>query len=153
MSTAPASTCVYAAGLAGQVTLRRRGGFTLIELILACVMMTILFSATYASLSQSIRSRDREVARTAAYTRAGLAADLIARDINNALRASDLFEAKVAIVREGRAGSGLDGLLLFTHIDRPVRPASGQPEGDECETQYRLEPMGVGSSADQARYA
>lgn len=155
MSTAPASpcSCVVAEAGRGPGAPRRLGGFTLIELILACVMMTILFSATYASLSQAIRSRDRAVARTAAYTRAGLAADLIARDVSNALRASDLLEAKVAIVREGRAGSGLDGLLLFTHIDRPVRPASGQPEGDECETQYRLEPVGIGASPDEARYA
>jgi prepilin-type N-terminal cleavage/methylation domain-containing protein len=127
---------------------RRRPGFTLIELILACVMMSILFSATYASLSQAVRSRDRGVSRAQAFTRASLAADLIARDLASTLRASDLAETKLAIVRQGRPGSGLDGLLLFTHLDRPVRPASGQPEGAECETQYRLEPLP--QSADAA---
>lgn len=117
-----------------------RRGFTLAELIVAIVMLGFLAGATYLSVSQMIRSRDRSAARAEAFGRANLAADLIARDVTNALRDSDLLNAKVAITREGKPGQGLDGVLLFSHIDRPIRPGAIQAEGDEAEVQYKLRP-------------
>ena len=128
--------------LRGSVVLCLRG-FTLAELLVAIIMLGVLSTATYVSISQVIRSRDRAGARAEAFGRANLAADLIARDATNALRDSDLLSAKVAITRDGKPGQGLDGLLLFAHIDRPIRAAGIQAEGDEAEVQYRLRPSDV----------
>lgn len=126
-------------------------GFTLAELLVAIIMLGVLSTATYLSISQVIRSRDRAGARAEAFGRANLAADLIARDAANALRDSDLLSAKVAITRDGKPGQGLDGLLLFAHIDRPIRAAGVQAEGDEAEVQYKLRPSEV--SADRSAAA
>lgn len=110
------------------------------ELIIATIMISTIAAATYIAISQTIRSRDRAGAKAEAFSRARLAADLIASDAQNALRDSDLLNARVAITRTGKPGAGQDGLLLFSHGLRPVRPYSGQNEGDEYEVQYRLQP-------------
>lgn len=119
-----------------------RPAFTLIELIVATIMIAILTVSLYSAVSATVRSRDRGQQRSDASTRARLAASLIAADVQNTLRADDLLETKVAIIRSGSATSplrGQDGLLLFTHQPETIRPNSGQLEGDECETQFRLE--------------
>ena len=115
-------------------------GFTLAELIVATVMMAILSVGTYMAISQILRARDRSQARADAYSRATAAADLISADAGVALRDADLKNCRIAIVRNGRAGQGMDGLLLFSHLTRVVRPDSGENEGEEAEVQFRLEP-------------
>lgn len=114
--------------------------FTLIELIVATVMIAVLVGATTMAVSSAVRSRDRGGARADASSRARLAASLIAADLHNTLRASDLSESRLAILRTGSPSLALDGLLLFSHIASPIRSLSQQPEGDECESQFRLEP-------------
>ena len=117
-----------------------RRAFTLIELIVATIMIAVLVAATYLAVSSSVRSRDRSEARAEASSRARLAASLIAGELRNTLRAQELSEARVSIIRTGQPGRGQDAILLFSHLSSPVRPFSAQPEGDECESQIRLEP-------------
>lgn len=117
-----------------------RPAFTLVELIVATIMIAVLVAATYFAISSAVRSRDKSEARAEASSRARLAASLIAGELRNTLRAQDLSETRLAIIRSGQPGRGQDGILLFAHISSPVRPLSGQPEGDECESQLRLEP-------------
>lgn len=113
--------------------------FTLAELIVATIMMSVLIGATYLAVSQTIRSRDTSQSRGEAMSRARAAVDLIAEDAQNALRGSDLRECRVLITRDGKPGDGKDGLLLFSHLERVVRPSSTQAEGDEGEVQFRLQ--------------
>lgn len=117
-----------------------RRAFTLIELIVASILIAALVGATYQAVSQTMRSRERSESRGEAFGRASLAADLIAHELQSALRARELNEGRIAIVRTGSSGKGQDGLLLFTHITRPIRSGTEQAEGDECESQFRLEP-------------
>ena len=129
-----------------------RRAFTLVEMIVATIMLAILVVCTYTAVGQIIRTRDHAIARSSAFQRANLAADLIATDAQQALRDANLLYCRVAIIHPTATGSaqsrGSDGLLLFSHISRPIRPFSGQNEGSECESQYRLEPAAgsVGST-------
>jgi type II secretion system protein J len=118
----------------------RRRGFTLAELIVATVMISVLVGATYVAISQILRSRDKSQARSEAFARASAAADLIAADAASALRDANLADCRMLIIRDGKPGQGQDGLLLFSHLNRSVRPASNQAEGDEGEVQFRLQP-------------
>lgn len=117
-----------------------RSGFTLIEVLIATILIAIISGAIYVSVAQTMRARDRSQARAEASARAVAAADLIAADARSALRSADLLECRVLITRAGKAGAGRDGVLFFGHMRGPVRPTSNQAEGDECEVQFRVEP-------------
>lgn len=125
-----------------------RRGFTLVELIVAGIMISLLGGATYVCISQTVRARDRGVSRGEAFTRANLAADLIAADVQNTLRDADLANTRLLILRDGRPGEGRDGILIFSNSDRPARAGGLQPEGQEYETQYRLLPGSAKGSFD-----
>ncbi len=117
-----------------------RPAFTLAELLVATIMLSMLVGATYIAVSQTIRARDRSQSKADAYSRAAAAADLISTDTQSALRDADLTDCRVLITRDGKPGQGKDGLLIFSHLTRAVRPNSGQNEGEEAEVQFRLEP-------------
>jgi hypothetical protein len=102
-------------------------------------MMGILIGAAYISVSQTIRVRDTSQSRGEAMTRASSAVALIAEDASNALRDADLTNCRVLITRDGKPGEGRDGLLLFSHLNRSVRPTSTEAEGEEGEVQFRLQ--------------
>jgi type II secretion system protein J len=116
-----------------------RRSFTLIEVILAIVLVAILLTAIFAAVSNVVRARDSNRERADAFNRAWLAVDVIALDTMQCLRAGNLLEAKVHILPAGPSSTA-DGLLLFSHGSRPVRAGQGQAEGDEIEAQFRLEP-------------
>lgn len=118
----------------------RPRGFTLIEVLIATILIAIISGAIYISVAQTMRARDRSQARAEASARAVAAADMIAADARSTLRSADLLESRVWITRSGKAGGGRDGLLLFGHLVWPARPGAGQLEGDECEVQFRVEP-------------
>lgn len=117
-----------------------RPAFTLVELIVATIILGLLAVAVAMVLSQAVRARDRSASRADASTRATLAAGMIAQDAESALRDSELQHAKVALT-PGPAGLlRTDALVVFSDLPRPIRPGSGEPEGGESEVQYRLGP-------------
>jgi len=120
-----------------------RRAFTLAELIVATIILTVVVGATTIAVSQSLRSRDGATAAGDAFSRAQLGAARIAADIQQALRDPDLTYAKVAIVRGGPAGKSSQGLLLFAHQVRAVRSGADAIEGEEYEVHYRLEPAAI----------
>ncbi|MGD9689248.1 MAG: type II secretion system protein GspJ [Phycisphaerales bacterium] len=124
-------------------TIRRwRGGraFTLVELIAASVIMSVIAGGTVVALSRSIRTRDAARERFEAFSRASAAVEAIARDLQNTSRDADPVHAKVAVA-PGSAGAGgrRDQLLLRVESSRPVRPQSLQPEAPTAEVQYRVQ--------------
>lgn len=135
-----------------RVAHRRSGrrGFTLAELLVASIIGAFVIGATYAALSQVIRGRDGATARQQAFSRAALAAELMARDVEMALRDADLRFAKVQVTRGGSTAEPRDELLVFTAQPRPVRPWSGTPEGVERESHYRVLPSGLGANGGPA---
>lgn len=127
-----------------------RRGFTLAELLVASIIGAFVIGATYAALSQVIRGRDGATGRQQAFSRAALAAELMARDVEMALRDADLRFAKVQVTRGGSTAEPRDELLVFTAQPRPVRPWSGTPEGVERESHYRVLPSGLGATGGPA---
>lgn len=134
MNTQTAPACVRCSPSAG------RRAFTLAELIVASVILTLVVGATTVSISQMLRSRDSAAAALEAFSRAQFAAGRIATDAQQALRDAELRYARISLVRGGPAGRTSQGLLLFTHQSRTVRTGPDAIESDEYEVQYRLEP-------------
>ncbi|MCC6321652.1 MAG: prepilin-type N-terminal cleavage/methylation domain-containing protein [Phycisphaerales bacterium] len=118
-----------------------RAGFTLVELIVATVILAMVAGAATLTVVQSMKARERASAAGDAASRANIAVQRIAADAVMAIRDSDLTLGKVAITRGGPAGAAASGLMLFTHQDRPTRGGVENPESDEYEVQYRLEPL------------
>lgn len=118
-------------------------GFTLVELLVASIIGALVIGATYGALSQVIRGRDGAAARQQAFSRASLAAELIARDLEGALRDADLRFAKVAIQNAGTTVEPRDELVLFTAHMHPARPWTEQAEGPERESHFRIMPSGL----------
>jgi type II secretion system protein J len=127
-----------------------RRAFTLAELLVAVVIAAFVVGATYAALSQVIRGRESVSTRQQAFARASLAAELIARDLEGALRDADLIAVKFAVVAGGSSTEPRDELILFSHHPSPLRPWTEQPEGAERESQYRIGPSGLQPSAGPA---
>lgn len=115
-----------------------RRAFTLVELLVAAIIAAFVVSATYAALSQVVRGRESASARHQAFSRASLAAELIARDLECALRDADLIAAKFAVIKGGSSTEPRDELVLFTFHPSPLRPWTEQAEGAERESHYRI---------------
>lgn len=117
-----------------------RRGFTLAELIVASIILALVVGATTIAVFQVLRTRDRASSTGEAFARAQLAAAQMAADAQGALRDQDLLYCRIAVTRGGLAGKDAAGLLIFTHLNRPIRNDPEAPESDEYEVQYRLEP-------------
>lgn len=130
---------------------RRRAAFTLVEVIAASVVITLVAGGTMLALGRSIKSRDAATARYEAFSRAAAAVETIARDLQNVAREADLVRTKVGVLPGGDPGAERDQLLLTIESSRPVRPAliaSGQQaEAPTCEVQYRLQNAPLGDDA------
>ena len=124
--------------------------FTLVELLVATVIAAFVVGATYAGLSQVIRGRESVSARQEAFSRASLAADLIARDLESSLRDADLIAAKFTIVQGGTSTEPRDEIFLFSFHPVPLRPWTEQAEGGEREAHYRIASSGLGTNAGPA---
>lgn len=117
---------------------RTRPAFTLIELMVAIVITAAVAGGAVIALSQSMDARSRSHARQQARSRAETAASIIARDLSNAIRAGDLFDAQIFVTDLAVDGASRDEILLFSRSDRRVRPADNEPESGEYEVQYRV---------------
>jgi prepilin-type N-terminal cleavage/methylation domain-containing protein len=84
---------------------RRRGGFTLIEVMLASVMAAMILLAVYAVFSRAIKLRDNATARVRAYQLRARASRTIRNDLRNAWISGGVL----ASVLEG-SPTGSDGL-------------------------------------------
>ncbi|MCA9282467.1 MAG: prepilin-type N-terminal cleavage/methylation domain-containing protein [Phycisphaeraceae bacterium] len=115
-----------------------RRAFTLIELMVAVIITAAVAGGCVIALSQSMDARTRSHARQQARSRAETAAGVMARDIANAIRSGDMFDAQVFITDLTVDGSARDEILLFSRSDRRVRSATNEPESGEYEVQYRV---------------
>ena len=142
-----------------QRTSSQRRGFTLVELMLAILISTMVFGAIWTSLGQLSKARSLSRTRMAAYVRADAAMNAVRRDLFSVLRSDDLFLTKLRI-NDGLARSvagnvDRDDLLLFSSRMRLSRPAGtlNQGEGMEYEVQYRIVDDEAGSVLWQRRDA
>lgn len=123
----------------------RRGGFTLVELVVAAVISALLAVATAGSLSSILRARTRSEAREAAYSRADTAASRIARDLQSLAREPDLLHAHLALTAGGTQ-EAQDSILMLVRSLTPARNFEDLAEGGLYEVQYRIsaDPSGEG---------
>ena len=118
-------------------------GFTIIELVVAIMIAAIISGAVASSLSQLGRARNISRIRMTASRRASDALESIRRDVQSTVRSDDLFDTRLRLAPEvARSPVGevdRDQLLLFNTRLRPIRRIDYSGEGDEYETQYRIE--------------
>ena len=118
-------------------------GFTIIELVVAIMIAAIISGAVASSLSQLGLARNISRIRMTASRRASDALESIRRDVQSAVRSDDLFDTRLRLapetVRSTVGEMDRDQLLLFNTRLRPIRTIDYSGEGDEYETQYRIE--------------
>lgn len=123
--------------------MRSERGFTVIELIVAIAIAAIVTAAVTSSISQLGRAREIARLRMSACRRATDALENIRRDVQSVLRSEDLFNTRFRLAPESiRTPAGemdRDQMLLFNERLRPTRPLDYSGEGQEYETQYRIE--------------
>ncbi len=119
-----------------------RGGFTLVELIVAGVVVAIIGAGIVTVISNMMRAKNKSVARQQANARADAAGAKIAADLASAVRSADLKQCRVQVTSGGAGPVQRDGLLVLTRSMRPVRGRTDIPEGGEYEVQYRIDGMG-----------
>lgn len=127
-----------------------RRAFTIVELIVALVIAGIVATAITTSLSQLGRARDVARLRMTASRRATDALEHIRRDVQSTLRSDDLFFTRFRLAAETVSSPigelDRDQMLLYNERLRTIRPLSYSGEGQEYETQYRIEVDADGAS-------
>ena len=118
-------------------------GFTIIELVVAIMITAIISGAVASSLSQLGKARDISRIRMTASRRASDALENIRKDVQSTVRSDDLFDTRLRLAPEvARSPIGevdRDQMLLFATRLRPIRSIEYSGEGNEYETQYRIE--------------
>ncbi len=127
---------------------RRRGraparrGFTVVEMFVAGVIVAFVWGSITMSLRQLSITKGASREQLQAYMRADAALSALRRDAASAIRAADLFWARVLItdgaVNTDEGYLDRDELLVFNTRMRPTREIDYLGEGVEYETQYRI---------------
>jgi len=139
------------------VNILGRRGFTLIEMMVACVITAFVLSSVAMSLSQLSRAKSTCKERLDAHLRADTAVAALRRDIATIIRTDDLFWTRLLIVDDtvptALGQMDRDELLVFNHRLRPIRDIDFSGEGLEYETQYRIEEDELGPALWRRRDA
>ncbi len=113
-----------------------RSAFTLLELLVALVLMNILAASLYAGLHIAHRARDQALERLQPVRTAELTADLIRRELEAALPPTGIM-AGAFIGEDGLDQAGRDSdILTFSAATNVVRP--GERAGDLREVTLAL---------------
>ena len=124
--------------------LRRRAGFTLVELLIAGVITAFVLGSVAMGVSQLANAKNSAKLRYDAHLRADAALNAIRREIVSVLRRDDLFYTRFFIfndadsVRSRDEYFERDGILVFNTRLRAVRDIDFNGEGYEYETQFRV---------------
>ena len=121
---------------------RARFGITLVEVIVALVVATVVVGGPPVAIGQSLSSVRVSELRERVRARADLAASRIAGDIASIVRDGDLYWARVLLEDRGDDRQA-DALLILTQSNDSARTAGpggleGDPEGPIYEVQYKL---------------
>ena len=119
-----------------------RRGFTLVEIIVAGIIMAMLFAAITVSMGQVISARNTSRNRMEAFVRADAAMQSIRSDIASILRRNDLFQSWLKIEDDTYRLDGTelkqDWILLFNNHLRAIRTIDYNGEGIEYESSWQV---------------
>jgi prepilin-type N-terminal cleavage/methylation domain-containing protein len=123
-------------------TTAARRGFTLIELMVAALIVSFVLGSVALSVGQLGRARNTSKLRVDAFRRADAALNMIRRDIASITRSDDLFFTRLLLTNDVIYSAGdefdRDELLIFNTRVRPLHDIDFHGEGYEYETQYRI---------------
>lgn len=115
----------------------RRHAFTLVEVLVAIVIVAGIAAAATVAISQSLKAQAVSGARREARARAEAAVERMAVDVENLVRDADLYDVRVVLLDGGDGKTARDQLLLFAGSSTVARAGNIQPEGGRYEIQYR----------------
>ena len=132
-----------------------RRGFTMLEFILAGILLAMVLVAMGMAMQQVVKARNATRGRVDAHLRADAALRMIRRDLVSLLRREDLFYTRVLltdnwVVREGEQVSR-DEILVFNNRMQATRDLQYNGDGMEFETHYRVEDDDLGPMLWQRR--
>jgi general secretion pathway protein J len=112
----------------------REGGFTLLELLVAMVLLVIVVGALYSTYFTLMQGRDRAVAGMESRRELRGTLDLLRREISSAIYASG--DKRLRFIVEDRDSFGKPASNLdFTTLSPPR--SGSQPQSDQEEVAYR----------------
>ena len=109
---------------------RSRSAFTLLELLIAMALMSMLAASLYASLHVAFQARSVAVAALEPVRRAELAIELLRQDIESALPPTGILAGEFFAV-DGKDDSGRDSDALLLHS------SAHNPGPDETASEIR----------------
>ena len=134
-----------------------RRGFTLIELMVAGMMTSIVLGGITTSLSQLGSAKSISRQRLEAFSRCDTALRTIRKEVISVLRRDDLFDTRILIsdFTDRYLGEDVDRdeLLVFNANVRANKEIDFNGEGLEYETQVRIENNDVSSALWKRRDA
>ncbi len=134
-----------------------RRGFTLIELMVAGMMASIVLGGITTSLSQLGSAKSISRQRLEAFSRCDTALRTIRKEVISVLRRDDLFDTRILIsdFTDRYLGEDVDRdeLLVFNGNVRANKEIDFNGEGLEYETQVRIENNDVSSALWKRRDA
>jgi uncharacterized membrane protein YgcG len=134
-----------------------RRGFTLIELMVAGMMTSIVLGGITTSLSQLGSAKSISRQRLEAFSRCDTALRTIRKEVISVLRRDDLFDTRILIsdFTDRYLGEDVDRdeLLVFNGNIRANKEIDFNGEGLEYETQLRIENNDVSSALWKRRDA
>ena len=131
-----------------------RRGFTLVELIVAGLIASLVIGAVATALAQLGDAKRISRQRHAAFLRADAALETMRRDVVSVIRSDDLFYTRLLVYSGTGSGFDRDEIVVFSTRLRAVRDIDNfNGEGVEYETQYRIEEDELGPVLWQRRDA
>jgi prepilin-type N-terminal cleavage/methylation domain-containing protein len=119
---------------------RRNHGFTLVEVLIALAIMSLVMVALYTSLDATLRARDQIEIESRVARLGPEILDIVEADLRRAwvlgILDDQVFRGESRMID----GEPADSLALLTHVDSTITRRVDQREvaSDVCETGYRL---------------
>jgi general secretion pathway protein J len=104
----------------------RRRGFTLLELLIALGMATLLMASLYGSLHYAFKARERAQAAVEPTRVVAVASDIIRQDLENAQPPTGLLKGPFQAIHQGGGTADNDTVQFYT-LGRDMNAADDDP--------------------------